>query len=198
MNSATESVLRGDFVLSIPEQDRPEESSDEYCTPPNIVYAARAAMGGIDLDPASNEQANAIIQAKRFYTVKQNGLTKPWNGDVFANFPFSDPTPFVSKLCHEFERGNVTQAVVVQRADLTKWSKMLKEHASAFCSPHYRVSFLRRLNNGELKNVGQYMYPIQITYLGENVISFFRAFSTIGTVSQPVVLPPSLTGRKFA
>lgn len=61
--------------------------SPEWYTPAPIVEAAREVMGGIDLDPASHEEANRAVRARHFYTEKENGLLLAWFGCVFLNPP---------------------------------------------------------------------------------------------------------------
>lgn len=46
---------------------------------------ARATLGGIDLDPASDEVANRTIRASRYYSAQGRDL--PWHGRVFCNPP---------------------------------------------------------------------------------------------------------------
>jgi hypothetical protein len=54
-------------------------TSNEAYTPRNIVAAMRMALGGvIDLDTASGKLPNTIVQAKRIYTIDDDGLSKPW------------------------------------------------------------------------------------------------------------------------
>jgi hypothetical protein len=43
---------------------------------------------GIDLDPASCERANSVIQAKKIYTKDDNGLYRRWYGNVWCNPPY--------------------------------------------------------------------------------------------------------------
>lgn len=63
-------------------------ASAEHYTPSPIVEAARATMGGIDLDPASCLRANArIVKATNFFTERDNGFMRPWKGRVFLNPP---------------------------------------------------------------------------------------------------------------
>lgn len=47
---------------------------DEWFTPKDIIKAARAALGKIDLDPASHEHPQTWIKARTFYTKERDGL----------------------------------------------------------------------------------------------------------------------------
>lgn len=62
----------------------------EWYTPVHIIEAARRCMGGIDLDPASCENANQTVKAASYFTLADNGLSLPWYGRVWMNHPFSD------------------------------------------------------------------------------------------------------------
>ncbi len=68
--------------------------SNEHYTPPEVCELARAALGGeIDLDPASCEQANTIVRARRYFTRRDDGLSLPWTGEnVFLNPPGDELT----------------------------------------------------------------------------------------------------------
>ena len=63
-------------------------ASDEWYTPPEFIEMARQVMGGIDLDPASNETTQQWIQAETWYGIKDNGLTQHWQGRVWLNPPY--------------------------------------------------------------------------------------------------------------
>lgn len=67
----------------------PQHSSrtNEHYTPKLIVEPARALLGGFDLDPASCAKANKTIRATRYFTRRDDGLARQWDGAVFLNPP---------------------------------------------------------------------------------------------------------------
>jgi hypothetical protein len=63
-------------------------SENDFISPLNLVATTAAFFGGsIDLDPASSDSANSVIQADRFFTWRENGLTQPWKSDNVYLFP---------------------------------------------------------------------------------------------------------------
>lgn len=59
----------------------------EWITNDDLIDAAHLLMGGIDLDPASSKKANEFVNAKHFYTPKEDGLNEmEWFGNVYL-FP---------------------------------------------------------------------------------------------------------------
>lgn len=68
------------------------QKNPNFMSPTWLVKAAREVLGEIDLDPASDEEANKIIKAERIYTAADDGLRKSWrvgesNTTIFLNPP---------------------------------------------------------------------------------------------------------------
>ena len=109
----TRSTQSGAEAQKAAEKKAPHDVLDgdpEWYTPPEIVGLARSAMGGIDLDPASNEWAQGWIKAATWYGEEQDGLAQEWAGRVWMNPPYSRGriAKFVDKLLGS---PAVTQAV---------------------------------------------------------------------------------------
>ena len=63
-------------------------SENDFISPPELVAVTAAFFGGsIDLDPASSESANSVVQADRFFTWRENGLNQPWKADSVFLYP---------------------------------------------------------------------------------------------------------------
>ena len=113
--------------------------------PAYIVDAARKVMSGIELDPASSEQANEIVKAKRFFTEENDGLGQEWDAEtLWLNPPYSrgDIDAFVDKLAAEVNRGVIGEAIVItHNATETRWCRTLLDLSSMFCLLGHRVDF---------------------------------------------------------
>jgi hypothetical protein len=85
---------------------------NEWFTPKEYIDRARAVLGAIDLDPATHEQAQTIVQAAHYFTKDDDGLAHEWHGRVWLNPPYAQPAiaHFISKLCTERKAGNQSAA----------------------------------------------------------------------------------------
>jgi Family of unknown function (DUF6011)/DNA N-6-adenine-methyltransferase (Dam) len=96
----------------------------EWYTPPPIIALVRAVLDGIDVDPASCAAAQAVVQARTYYTLDDDGLRHPWHGTVFCNPPYKlpDVARFGGKLIEELAVGHTTEAILlVNAATETDW-----------------------------------------------------------------------------
>jgi hypothetical protein len=111
--------------------------SNERYTPRKIVEAERELMGGIDFDPFSCSRANELIQARAFCSLENglNGFKCAWSlegkpTNTHCNPPggkldrktlepvgkgpgLSSAAVAWAKLMHEWQTGNVAQAVFI-------------------------------------------------------------------------------------
>jgi len=152
---------------------------NEWYTPPEYIEAARATMGGIDLDPATSQKAQETVKAKKFYTAEDDGLSKAWKGRVWLNPPYSKDLigKFCDKLAESVGSGKVTAAILlVNNATDTAWFHRVAGKASAVCFVKGRISF--HDSNGEPKNK-----PLQgqmAMYFGGDPQVFAKEFSGLG------------------
>ena len=150
--------------------------NNEWYTPAEYIEAARNAMGSIDTDPASNDIANKIVKAEKYYTIETNGLAHDWTGNVWMNPPYSSDliSKFVEKL--KEQRANYNQAIIlVNNATETQWFYEIVKIASAVCFPKSRVKFY--MPDGK---TGAPLQGQAVLYVGDNYEKFISAFGGIG------------------
>jgi phage N-6-adenine-methyltransferase len=164
--------------------------STEWYTPQQYIDAARYVMGDIDLDPASCALANETVQAHRYYTAEDDGLSLPWSGRIWLNPPFgrvngsgkSKIALFVAKTVQEYEAGNVSEAIILTTAQSnTKWFADIWNYT--LCFSRNRVHF-NKIKNGILVKDSRdsHMLGTVFAYLGPNTEKFTHAFSAFGPV----------------
>lgn len=151
---------------------------EEWWTPVHIVAACWRTMDGIDLDPASTPEANGRVQATRFYTRADNGLTLPWHGRVFLNFPFSGRANerWVRKAIASFQSGEAEAVCVVSFASQeTAWGQLLTAYPRWI--PAGRVAYYDPVagkpQTGPPKGS-------MVTYIGRDVHRFAAVFGVEG------------------
>ena len=152
--------------------------NNEWYTPKKYVDAARRVLGGIDLDPASCAYANETVQAERFFSVEDDGLTKEWRGRVWMNPPYNAESvvKFTEKFVDEYEAGYINEGIVlVNNATETSWFVNMVNVAAAIVFPRGRIRYESSMRESLAPLQGQ-----AFLYFGENIDKFFEAFSEIG------------------
>lgn len=151
----------------------------EYYTPKFIIERAMEVMGRIDLDVASSEEANKIVNAKTYFSIEDDSLNREWYGKVWMNHPFSrvNNPLFVNKLIKEYESGNISEAICITFASTSeKWFQPLFKYIQCFLYP--RTNYYDSDGN---KKVGVTKGSV-ITYLGENELKFKEVFKDLGSI----------------
>lgn len=154
---------------------------NEWYTPAHLIEAARSAMGGIDLDPASCALANETVRADQYFDAEANGLEQAWAGRVWMNPPYAQPLiqQFADKCVASWLHGDIEQAcVLVNNGTETAWGQKLLEHARAVCFPRSRIRFVDKHGNPS----GAPLQGQMVVYFGGQAHEFREAFRDIGTV----------------
>ena len=157
---------------------------DEWWTPPDIVSRARTTLSGIDLDPASCREADAVVKAARFFDRETDGLSQTWSGRIWLNPPFSVGTvgKFVAKLISEPDVS--AWCCLLNNGTETAWGQKMLANAHVLCFPASRIRFLGP------DAVGKEGTPLQGQMIGahfrvapaEGIARFVEAFSPLGVV----------------
>lgn len=163
-------LLRGQAVIS--------SETNEWYTPATYIEAARRVLGAIDLDPASCDEANEVIQAERYFTADDDGLKQRWAGRVWLNPPYGRAAgDFIAKLVEEFDADHVRAAVALVNAHCTDtdWFQALWEHT--LCFTDHRIDFAA----GTADRSGS-THGSAFVYLGPEYGKFAREFAEFGAV----------------
>src|SRR5229473_6358844 len=156
------------------DDDDEADDSDEWYTPANILDAVRDVLGTIDLDPASCPEAQATVQATRYFTIEDDGLKQEWRGRVWLNGPFSHPLNirFVNKLIAEVASGRVSKAIMLVNILPSAWLQEAITICSAVCFSRDRLRFTHQTGKIQINN-----HNLVIFYFGPDVEKFVRRFA---------------------
>jgi len=168
----------------VPVSQRDDYDSDEWYTPAEYIDAARRTMGSIDLDPATCEMAQTIVQADVYLTKMDNGLGAKWlRENVWLNPPYSNSQTWIDKLLREVDGVFVKQAIVlVNNATETAWFQSLLARSTVVCFPGRRLQFWRHDHSNVGARQGQAIF-----YIGPNGAAFIAEFKQFGTLMRRVM-----------
>lgn len=159
-----------------------DHDGDAWGTPPEWIELARTVIGPIDLDPASNERAQMLVRAKRYYSKENSGLKQPWHADsLWLNPPYSPELvgEFAGRWCDVVEAGQVGAALMlVNNATETVWFQRSLRSATSVCFPSKRIAFI----GADGKPVSGARQGQAIFYSGPKHPLFRRTFSAVGRV----------------
>lgn len=159
------------------------QGTQEWYTPLNVIEMARAVLGGIDLDPASNETAQGWIKAETYYTADSfpDGLAAPWHGRLWLNPPFDNSPAWCNRLWEEYSAGNVSAAVLlVNSAHGYNWYESLWRRVPVVCLKE-RLRFV----TPDGRQAGQAKKGQTVAYFGRDVIRFRDVFGPMGKFILP-------------
>lgn len=189
-----------------------DSGNTEYYTDPKIIAKAKLVMGGIDLDPASSQAANATVEAANYFTKEDNGLLQLWSGRLFVNHPFSKGekacpvnvskckkkvcrdrgyhihadvpgnSDWINKLVDSYHSGDVTEALAICYSST---SEAWFQPLTKFpqCYLAPRTNYYDAKGN----KISGVTKGSVITYLGDNVAGFYEHFCDMGTIKVPYV-----------
>lgn len=150
----------------------------EWYTPAPFIEAARVVLGDIDLDPASHDDANAVVKAGQIFTADDSGLEQQWDGRVWMNPPYAQPliARFCEKLAASVRANTVTAAIVlVNNATETQWFRSVADVAAAICFPAGRIRFWSPTKDSASPLQGQ-----AVIYIGADIARFCETFAPFG------------------
>jgi hypothetical protein len=160
------------------------ESSVEWYTPAPYIESARHVLDGIDVDPASSDAAQRVVQAKRYFTAETDGLSAQWLGSCWLNSPYARKivATFVAKLLEELSAGRTTSALLLTNAySDNSWWHEAAAACQAICFTKGRIYFTRP--DGERST--QPNFGSSFFYFGPDVPRFREAFSAYGLIMLP-------------
>lgn len=150
----------------------------ENYTPEEIVNLVKDVLGEIDLDPASCDFAQEIIGAGKYFTEEDDGLTKPWFGNVFLNPPYQMPAikTFTGKLISELP--NIKSAILLTNNNTdTLWFYGCAQRAKLICFTKGRINFYKADKEKTYPTNGQAFF-----YFGPDEERFFSVFKDVGLI----------------
>lgn len=168
-----------------------------WYTPNWYLDMVRSTLGGINLDPASDEKAqHEIVKADHYFTAEQDGLKQTWNYDtVFVNPPYSDEngkpvTPkWAKKMLDESKNYKLLIALVNANFGYDWFTNLVRADEVQSVIVHYdRMSFInpQTMKAGGKSKKAQatlLIAPTKALYFNDIVeclLSFLSVFTNLG------------------
>jgi hypothetical protein len=168
--------------------------NERWFTPQDIIEKSRDVLGGIDLDPASELEANEKVLAKRIITKEECGLLAPWRCEglnIFLNPPSgklfgkSLPLLFWNRLMQEAPEFNHAIFIIFSLNQLQSFQqRTMNPLCFPICFAKKRLHF--ELPTDILSKTGKKDSPTHanaIVYIPgrvDNTDKFMNIFSEVG------------------
>lgn len=164
------------------------KQADEQYTPNTkdqpVVDLVVQVLGAIGVDVTADPShaipaTHHITQADNYLTTSAEGM-----GTAFMNPPYSCPLPFVQKLCEDFEKGHITEAIALLKAGTAHnqgTGALIKQHASAQCQWGVHTGRIGFIKDGVQRKGAD--FDCTLYYFGSNWQRFKEIFDPWGLVS---------------
>lgn len=155
----------------------PVPSVQDYFTPTELIDAARAAMGGVDLDAASHWLANRRHRIPDYFDINRSAFENRWYGRVWLNPPYGDNAPWFREIERYFVSGEIEQLCMLSPvwAFTTSIARPIMKFSSSFVILNPTPKFW-----GNAKGRTGTNNPHGILYIGSRPAEFNRAFLSHG------------------
>lgn len=157
-----------------------DQQVHNWWTPEDILAAVHRVMPVIDLDPATSEEANERVGARRIFTEADNGLGHQWQAEtLYCLPPFDLRADFADKLYQAHKTGRVREAIFLMVAETdAEWAQRLLRESAAVCF----LRGLTRYYDGDIGKLAEITAPQaqMAVYLGKRNWSFTQAFRELG------------------
>lgn len=155
----------------------PRAQVQDYFTPPELVSAAREAMGGIDLDAASHWLANREHRITDYFHTGRSAFENDWYGRVWLNPPYGNNAPWFDRIVKYVSSGEIDQLCMI--SPMWAFQTRLAQPLLALSSAMILLSPTPEFWGNSEGRTGT-NNPHGILYIGSRVAEFKRAFRGFG------------------
>lgn len=161
----------------------PKASFQDYFTPPEIIDAARRAMGDVDLDAASHWAANKVHRVPDYFDVNRSAFDHEWHGRVWLNPPYGNNAPWFDRVIEMLEKDAVSQVCMLSPVWVfnTAIAAEIMRRVSGMILLCPTPKFWGNADGRTGTN-----NPHAIVYIGDREREFFNAFAPYGLPFQLV------------
>ena len=113
----------------------------EFYTPQFILDKVYKCFE-VDIGPCTPPNVHNV-KAKVHYTKFDDGLTKPWDGNLFFNPPYGRfISKWIDKFTDELNQGRIRNAILlVPNKTETKWFNKIADSCNLMCTIIHRLPF---------------------------------------------------------